>query len=187
MFDLVSQLQHLSIHDPQEAEMLQRMLFFINTYDNPMDQRLEVGHLTGSAWIVNLDRTKALFTHHAKLGMWLQLGGHAEVEDNSIKDTALREAKEESGLQSVKLISEDVLSIDIHLIPERKGFPDHLHYDVQFLFEADENESLSISAESKDLKWIALEDVSDYNNELSILRMLEKGRKNSLTPKHLNT
>ena len=37
--------------------------------------------------------------------MWLQLGGHAEVEDESIKHTAIREAYEESGLESVKFVS----------------------------------------------------------------------------------
>ena len=176
MFDLIPQLQSLSVQDPQELEMIQRMITFIQTHDNPMDQKLEAGHLTGSAWIVNKERTKALFTHHTKLGMWLQLGGHAELEDESIKHTAIREAIEESGLRSVQLISEDILSVDIHLIPERKGIPDHLHYDVQFLFEADENESLSLTEESKDLKWIVFDDVPSYNTELSIRRMLEKGK-----------
>ncbi len=176
-------LKNIIPYGETEAEMILRTLRFIEEHNNPMDQKLIVGHLTGSSWIVNLERTKALLTHHAKLGMWLQLGGHAEIEDNSIKDTAIREAKEESGLQSVQLISDDILSVDIHVIPERKAFPEHLHFDVQFFFEADENESLSISTESKDLKWIALEDVSNYNNELSIMRMLEKGKKKLLRKK----
>ena len=173
----IAQLKKITPFEDVEKEMIQRMINFIDAHENSMDQKLKAGHLTGSAWIVNKERTKALFTHHTKLGMWLQLGGHAEVEDETIKHTAIREAHEESGLQSVKLISEDILSVDIHLIPERKGFPDHLHYDVQFLFEADENENLVISGESNDLKWISLEDIPNYNNELSIRRMLEKGKK----------
>ena len=79
-------------------------------------------------------------------------------------------------MESVKLVSEDILSVDIHMIPGRKGFPDHLHYDIQFLFEADENETLVITSESNDLKWISLEDIPSYNNEKSIMRMLEKGK-----------
>ncbi len=160
----------------KEAEMIHRTIEFVEMYDNPMDQKLEVGHLTGSAWIVNLERTKALFTHHTKLGMWLQLGGHAELSDTTIRDTATREAMEESGLGSVKLLTDDILSVDIHSIPARKSIPEHLHYDIQFLFEADENESLAITAESKDLKWIAFEDIPTYNGELSIRRMLEKAK-----------
>lgn len=173
----ITELSKIIAYDNIEEEMINRMITFIQSHENPMDQKLEAGHLTGSAWIVNQERTKALFTHHTKLGMWLQLGGHAELQDRSIKDTALREAQEESGLRSVKFITEDILAVDIHLIPERKGFPDHFHYDVQFLFEADENELLSITEESQDLRWIPFAKVPKYNNELSIIRMLEKSKK----------
>ncbi|MDG1716742.1 MAG: NUDIX hydrolase [Saprospiraceae bacterium] len=172
----IAQLREMTPFEELEKEMIHKMINFIDAHENPMDQKLEVGHLTGSAWIVNKERTKALFTYHTKLGMWLQLGGHAEVEDESIKHTAIREAYEESGLESVKLVSEDILSVDIHMIPGRNGFPDHLHYDIQFLFEADENETLVITSESNDLKWISLEDIPSYNNEKSIMRMLEKGK-----------
>lgn len=175
--NLINQLKELNPFGSIEKEMIDRMVAFIKAHDNPMDQKLEVGHLTGSAWIVNLERTKALMTHHTKLNMWLQLGGHAEEKDASIKDTALREAKEESGLRSISLISNDILSVDIHMIPERKGFPDHYHYDVQFLLEADEKESLAITEESQDLKWIPLDQVLNYNNELSIIRMNEKSQR----------
>ena len=159
-----------------EDVMIQRTIAFIKSNEFPMDQNLKDGHLTGSAWVVNRERTKALFTHHKKLNMWLQLGGHAELSDESIKDTAIREAQEESGLQSIRLLSQEILSVDIHLIPAHNGFPDHLHYDIQFLFEADEQESLSLSKESKDLKWIVFEDIHKYNDELSIRRMLEKAK-----------
>lgn len=159
-----------------EASMIRRTIAFVDTHDNPMNQKLEVGHLTGSSWIVNRERTKALFTHHAKLDMWLQLGGHAEPSDESICDTAIREAQEESGLQSITLLSENILSVDIHSIPEHKGFPIHYHYDIQFLFEADERELLSVTLESNDLKWIEFDSIEDYNNELSIKRMLEKAK-----------
>ena len=172
--DLVSELNAVKPYGAVEKEMIKRTIEFINIHDFPMDQKLTAGHLTGSAWIVNKERTKALFTHHSKLDMWLQLGGHAEQEDHSIRQTAIREAKEESGLNSIKLLSEDILSVDVHMIPERKGFPAHPHYDIQFLFEADENENLSITTESEDLKWIAFEDIAQYNDELSIRRMLEK-------------
>jgi len=56
------------------------------------------GHFTGSAWIVSPDRSRILMTHHKKLGKWIQLGGHADGENDLLK-VALREAKEESGIQ----------------------------------------------------------------------------------------
>lgn len=174
--ELISALEAVVPFGSVEREMISRTIKFINNHEFPMNQNLEAGHLTGSAWIVNKDRTKALLTHHTKLGMWLQLGGHAEQEDLSIRDTAAREAREESGLLSIQLINKDILSVDVHMIPERKGFPAHPHYDIQFLFEADENEKLAISDESEDLKWIAFNEICNYNNELSIRRMLEKSK-----------
>ena len=86
----IAQLREMTPFEELEKEMIHEMINFINAHENPMDQKLEVGHLTGSAWIVNKERTKALFTYHTKLSMWLQLGGHAEVEDESIKHTSIR-------------------------------------------------------------------------------------------------
>ena len=43
------------------------------------------GHFTGSAWIVSTDKDKILMTHHKELGMWLQLGGHADGENDLLK------------------------------------------------------------------------------------------------------
>src|SRR5215468_7770512 len=47
---------------------------------------------------------KILLIHHRKLNAWLPLGGHIELDEEP-EQAALREAKEESGLD-VKLIGE---------------------------------------------------------------------------------
>lgn len=47
---------------------------------------------------------KVLLIHHRKLNKWLPLGGHIELEEDP-EMAALREAKEESGLE-VELIGE---------------------------------------------------------------------------------
>ena len=53
--------------------------------------------------------------------------------------------------------------------------PEHLHYDVRFLLEADPIEQdIIISEESHDVKWIHLDDVLEYNSEESISRMVKK-------------
>ena len=56
---------------------------------------LRPGHITSSAWIVSRSRA-ALFTHHRKLGRWLQLGGTRRRDGRA--GSALRGA-EESGLR----------------------------------------------------------------------------------------
>jgi len=47
------------------------------------------GHITGSSWIVNADRSKTLLVHHAKLNKWVQPGGHADGDEN-ILNVAIR-------------------------------------------------------------------------------------------------
>ena len=141
------------------------------------------GHITGSAVVVNKSFTKTVLTHHKKLNKWLQLGGHSDG-DNFPQRVSLREAVEESGIEEVSLVSpvtmqmvsiESALPIDfdIHDIPARKDEPAHFHFDVRFIIVA-ENESLTISEESNDLKWFGLDDVKSVTSEASTLRQVEK-------------
>ena len=132
------------------------------------------GHFTGSAWIVSPDKEYILMTHHKKLGMWLQLGGHADGEQN-LFEVALREAKEESGIESFIYSDEEIFDVDIHKIPNSKGSIGHMHYDIRFLLEADPASSnIVVSEESYDVAWIPFQKVLDLNSEPSIERMLKK-------------
>ncbi len=132
------------------------------------------GHITGSAWIVNRDFTKALLIEHAKLNRWLQPGGHADGEQDVI-NVARREAEEETGVKNLKLLSDAIFDLDIHPIPERKDFGAHDHYDVRYIFQADEEDELIISDESTGLKWVLLDDLEELTNQNgSMLRMKEK-------------
>ena len=132
------------------------------------------GHITGSAWIVNEDRTKTLLIHHAKLKRWLQPGGHADGE-HDILNVARREAEEETGLKQLKVVRTEIFDLDIHPIPTRSDFTQHLHFDVRYLFEATEEEGLIISDESTDLKWFDLDLLESLTiNNSSIMRMVYK-------------
>ena len=132
------------------------------------------GHFTGSAWIISPDKSNILMTHHKKLGKWIQLGGHADGESDLLK-VALREATEESGIQQIKVLSEEIFDLDIHGIPQNNSELGHLHYDVRFLIEADPTgEAVIISDESHDVTWIPLADVVKLNPEVSIQRMIKK-------------
>jgi len=134
------------------------------------------GHLTGSAFIIDKTRHHTLLTHHAKLNKWLQPGGHADG-DEDIAGVALREAQEETGVTNFVFLQEDIFDIDVHLIPARKDFPEHFHYDVRFLLEASRNDKLIITEESHDLAWIDLNKVgSIVSHSPAMMRMVEKVR-----------
>ncbi|EIM74564.1 NUDIX hydrolase [Nitritalea halalkaliphila LW7] len=155
---------------------------FLALLDDPLAfsrERLE-GHFTASAWVVNKKRTHALLTHHRKLGRWLQLGGHADGEED-LAAVAMKEAQEESGLSSLRLVGNDIFDLDCHVIPERGNVPEHYHYDVRYLIEASIDEPLTLSEESMDLAWVPFDHVPDLcKHNHSILRMLEKTSKSEL-------
>ena len=135
------------------------------------------GHMTGSAWIVDETGGQVLLTHHAKLNRWLQPGGHADGEEN-IFEVALREAREETGIDNLKLLTNDLFDIDIHEIPARQGFPSHDHYDVRILLSAHRTTKLNITHESHALEWVRIDQLPALTeNNSSMIRMAEKAAK----------
>lgn len=159
--------------DPHEAAMTQEMLRFVAAEPECAERTLAVGHLTGSAWIVDASRMRTLLTHHRKLDKWLQLGGHADG-DLDLLAVALREAREESGLTRLRPVSPALFDVDRHWIPARKTDPGHWHYDLRFLIEADPGEPLVVTDESHDLAWIEIARMAEYNPEESMMRMARK-------------
>ncbi|RCW58684.1 NUDIX hydrolase [Halanaerobium sp. ST460_2HS_T2] len=148
----------------------------INFLANNEDDYLRTnskGHLTASAWIVNHQGDKVLLHHHQALDKWIQLGGHLE-EGELIEEAALREAAEESGLNSLSVVEQKIFDLDVHKIPAVKKQAEHFHYDLRVLLQADAGEELEKSSESKNLKWIDLNRVDNYVDEESVLRMLRK-------------
>lgn len=132
------------------------------------------GHITGSAWIVNEEKTHILLVHHVKLGKWLQPGGHADGDENVMR-VSLKEAREETGLKNLSFLNPNIFDIDIHPIPARKDFPEHLHYDIRFAFVSSLASPLQVSDESHDVRWTALEEVPERSqHNPSILRMIQK-------------
>jgi 8-oxo-dGTP pyrophosphatase MutT (NUDIX family) len=158
---------------PVDAEARDRILRFVRAHEDCFERSLLEGHVTGSAWIVNGSRTRCLLTHHRKLERWLQLGGHADGQTDAL-DVAMREAREESGLTSLRVVSDGIFDCDVHPIPARKAEPEHFHYDVRFLFEADDDEPLVVSEESKELAWVELGDVARLESDESVMRMVGK-------------
>jgi len=156
-----------------ETAMLERMRAFVIANPDCFERSLSIGHMTGAAWIVNASRTSALLTHHRKLGLWLQLGGHCDGQSDTYA-VATREALEESGLRSLRPRSPAIFDVDVHAIPARPGEPEHYHYDVRYLFEADDQEPLVVSEESFDLAWVALDRLAERGVDASILRMARK-------------
>lgn len=170
---LIAELRAYKPEEGHESRMRELMVEFIDRNEECASRRLSIGHLTGSAWIVNPEMSHALLTHHRRLDLWVQLGGHVE-EDADMLAASWREAREESGLDEIVPDDKGIFDLDIHEIPERPGEPRHLHYDIRYLFRADKERQLTVSSESKNLAWVPLERIIDLTNEESVTRMVRK-------------
>lgn len=172
--ELLSGLNNYTTPFAAEIAFVPRFIELLQNKDAYQRTHLP-GHVTASSWIVNKDQSKVLLVQHAALKKWLQPGGHADGDENVVR-VATREANEETGLTNLILLTSRIFDIDIHPIPARKdlSFPQHDHYDVRFLFEADDTDELKISDESTDLRWIKLDELQNYNSEISVLRLRSK-------------
>src|SRR5262249_53170046 len=75
--------------------------------------------------------------------------------------TALREAREESGLPDLAFLSDAILDLDVHAIPAGKGEPPHLHHDVRYALVTERPAEIRRDdAESSDLGWVDLEEAA---------------------------
>lgn len=126
---------------------------------------------TASAFIVDNDRV--LLMKHAKLGMWLQPGGHVE-EREMPHETARREAREETGVRIaihedfVPMTSPDEssnlpepFSINLHRIEDG-----HYHCDFGFLALKSDEDEATHADEHEGLRWFSREELRGGDHEM---------------------
>ncbi|MFJ9806719.1 NUDIX hydrolase [Streptomyces sp. NPDC101158] len=152
-----------------QAELRDVYLEHLAAHPDGMYKPCQAGHLTSSALVIDPSRGRVLLTLHRKLGMWLQMGGHCEAGDATLEAAALREAREESGIETgLTLLPGGPVRLDRHPIPA----PCHWHLDVQYAALAPADAVAEISEESLDLRWFAYDEVAGVA-DTSVVRLLE--------------
>ena len=160
---------------PTEQQRLYRqaMLDFAAAHPDCFERSNLVGHFTASAWLLDKTGTKALLMHHRKLDRWFQLGGHADGDADLLR-VAVKEAQEESGVEHIEPVSDEVFDLDIHEIPANAKDPRHFHYDVRFLLQVKSDEQVQNNLESKELRWIGRDHAELPTQEESVVRLFRK-------------
>lgn len=156
-------------YNEQEANDKQIMLKYIDTFEDVLTRNNEFGHFTASAWAVNREKTKVLMIYHNIYQSWAWTGGHADGEDNLL-EVAIRELKEETGIKNVKVLNNNIFSLEIICvnghIKKEKYVSSHQHLNLTYLVEVDEKEILKVKEEENSgVKWINLEDIAKNSNE----------------------
>jgi 8-oxo-dGTP pyrophosphatase MutT (NUDIX family) len=116
------------------------------------------GHLTASGIILDPAAEQTLLVLHAKLGLWVQPGGHCERQDLSLRSAALRECVEETGVGFDELeASPEPVVLSRHCAPCGAD----THFDVQYLVVAPAGAQPSVSDESHDVRWFGVTELPD--------------------------
>jgi 8-oxo-dGTP pyrophosphatase MutT (NUDIX family) len=143
--------------DDEQAALRERYVAILDEHDDAVWRACVPGHITASTLVVSADRTRVLLTLHAKIRRWLQMGGHCEPGDLTLRDAALREATEESGIEGLEL-GDSPVRLDRHRVGCHGG---SWHLDVQYVAIAPASAVAVISEESLDLAWFDLDALPD--------------------------
>lgn len=153
----------------QEARDQQQILRFMQENPDCLSRDNLTAHFTASAWVVNPARTKVLMAYHNIYDSWAWIGGHADGQED-LRAVALRELLEETGVKRGRLVSEDIFSLETLTVNGhvKRGVwvPSHLHLNVTFLAEADEDETLTAcEGENQAVKWFPFEEALAASSE----------------------
>ena len=164
--------QQITNYEPtNEQEVVDKQLFLkcMQTFDQILTRENEIAHVTCSAFVVNKARTKVLMVHHNIYQSWSWTGGHADGETDFLS-VALREVQEETGVCHLQPVTPNIYSLDVLTVvghmKKGKFISPHLHLNVAYLIEADEEHALTIAKEENSgVAWLPIGKIDDYSNE----------------------
>ena len=153
----------------QEENDKKIILDFLKKNPDCLARENEIAHFTTSIWTVNKERTKTLMVYHNIYDSWSWIGGHADGEED-LASVALRELKEETGVENASLVSKDIFSLEVLTVDghEKKGkyVSSHLHLNITYMAEADEDQMLvKNEEENKGVKWFTFEEALKASSE----------------------
>ena len=167
--ELVDALNRFRPCNEQEETDKNQILSLLSGGQDLYTRDNTVAHLTASSWVVSPDRKQVLLIYHNLYRSWAWMGGHADG-DRDLCRVALRETREESGLQDLTLVSPDIFSLESLTVDghEKRGkfVSSHLHLNVTYLLEADPRQPIRVKPdENSGVAWFPVEEVAGKVSE----------------------
>lgn len=154
----VHQLEMAHLDHPDALAHRDQILDFVLDHPDAAERSCPIGHLTGSALVVDATGARTLLMLHRKLGRWFQPGGHADGDAN-LAAVARREATEETGIAGLR-VALPAIDVDVHRV-EPPGEAPHLHLDTRFLVVAPPGALEQANEESLALRWLTEIELDD--------------------------
>lgn len=174
----IDSIKNYTASNEQEKKDKAIMMNCLEMFDDVLARDNEIIHITSSAFVVNKNRDKALMVHHNIFNSWSWAGGHIDGDEDLLY-VAIKEVKEETGVQNIRTVSKDILSLDIlpvfSHVKRGEYVAPHLHLSVAYLLEAEENEPLVIkSDENSSVQWIRFEEIDTCSTENHMKKIYRK-------------
>lgn len=109
---------------------------------------------------------------HYKAGHWGFVKGHRESGE-SIKQTVIRETKEETGIEDLQFLNG--FKEKINYFFKRSG--ETVHKDVVYLLAKTKTKQIKLSKEHQDFKWLSYEEARKQLTHENAKKILEKAEK----------
>jgi 8-oxo-dGTP pyrophosphatase MutT (NUDIX family) len=169
---LLHDLDAYTAADSREQASLSRIRDFVSRSPDAFSRANPEGHITASAVVTRPEDPAFLLVWHRKLDRWLQPGGHMEDGDGSVFAAAVREAREETGLEHFAFpLGERILDVDVHPIPPHGPDPPHFHFDIRYVLAATPAET---DAQYGEIRWFTLREAMAAGIDDSLARALRK-------------
>jgi 8-oxo-dGTP pyrophosphatase MutT (NUDIX family) len=138
--------------DNDQEKLRASYIAFLDAHDDGMTRHCVPAHLTASAMVLDATASHVLLTLHRKGGFWAQVGGHCEPGDATLAAAALREAREESGIDDLRVVGDGPVDLDRHVLSSAFGTCAE-HLDVRYAVVARAGAQPTVSDESSDVAW----------------------------------
>lgn len=169
---------------PEEKKRQEKLVNFLKDHTEKefTDWNNFDGHIVGSGFVYSKEDDKFLVLYHKDFKMYIYPGGHVDNTDTSVLDAAIRETKEETGLNNFDLFkfteNENIpIDIDTHEIGynERLNLPKHFHFDFRYLFTVNKISDVHLDPEeSLSYKWVDINEIRKIRGCELALRKIEK-------------
>jgi 8-oxo-dGTP pyrophosphatase MutT (NUDIX family) len=135
-------------------------------------------HVTASALIVHPPTGRVLLRWHARQQAWLQVGGHADPGETDPVAIALREGREETGLDDLVPWPDDAI-VHVVIVPVTASSkePAHEHVDVRYVLATEQPDAARPENPAAALRWLSVAEAHRLTSEANLRETLARAER----------